>query len=126
MTERGRAALNAKEPWIVGIALVPFLFVHLLWLMAASDGFAPVLERLHDAVSGSQNTFAWLRLLGVLALAHAGLAILVVLASGWPRAAANPAPTIARRPVAADAVTFVKVLALVPALAGDDRCGSAR
>ena len=77
----------------------------------------PCLERLHDAVSGSQNTYAWLRLLGVLALAHAGLAILVVLASGWPRAAANPAPTIARRPVAADAVTFVKVLALVPALA---------
>jgi hypothetical protein len=32
-TERGRAALNTKEPWIVGIALVPFLFVHLLWLM---------------------------------------------------------------------------------------------
>jgi hypothetical protein len=116
VTERGRAALNAKEPWIVGIALVPFLFVHLLWLMAASNGLAPVLGRLHDAVSGSQNTFAWLRLLGVLALAHAGLAILVVLASGWPRAAANPAPTIARRPVAADAATFVKVLALVPAL----------
>jgi hypothetical protein len=115
-TERGRAALNTKEPWIVGIALVPFLFVHLLWLMGASNGFAPVLGRLHDAVSGSQNTYAWLRLLGVLALAHAGLAILVVLASGWPRAAANPAPTIARRPVAADAVTFVKVLALVPAL----------
>jgi len=115
-TERGRMALDAKEPWIVGIALVPFLFVHLLWLMAASGGFAPLLGRLHDAVAGSENTYAWLRLLAVLALAHAGLAILVVLASGWPRAAANQAPIVARKPVGDHAMTFVKVFALVPAL----------
>jgi hypothetical protein len=116
VTGRGRAALNATEPWIVGIALVPFLFVHLLWLMGASDSLAPMLERLHDAAAGLQNTYAWLRLLAMLLLAHAGLAILVVLASGWPRTAANPAPSIARTAVDADAITFVKVFALVPAL----------
>jgi len=116
VTERGRAALSVVEPWIVATALVLFLFMHLLWLQGASDSLTPAIGRLHAAESGRQNTYAWLRLLSALVLAHAGLVILVALASGWPRAPADPAPAIARMPVDADAVTFVKVFALVPAL----------
>jgi len=41
-----------------------------------------------------------------------------VLASGWPRVRAAPAPVIARPPVEAFALTFVKYFALVPPLAG--------
>ena len=67
------------------IALAVFLFVHLLWLEGTGDSLAPTLERLRDAAAAGQNTSAWLRLLSALVLAHAGLAILVVLASGWPR-----------------------------------------
>ena len=115
-TVRGRATLSTVDPWIVGIALVPFLFVHLLWLMGMDISLAPAFDRLHDAAAGHDNTFAWLRLLAVLALAHAGLVILVVMASGWPKTSANPAPTITRTPVASDAATFVKVIALVPAM----------
>jgi 4-amino-4-deoxy-L-arabinose transferase-like glycosyltransferase len=116
VTVRGRATLSNVDPWIVGIALVPFLFVHLLWLMGMDISLAPAFDRLHDAAAGRDNTFAWLRLLAVLALAHAGLVILVVMASGWPRTSANPAPTITRTRVDSDAVTFVKVIALVPAM----------
>ncbi len=116
VTERGRATLSTVDPWIVGIALVPFLFVHLLWLMGMDISLAPAFDRLHDAAAGRDNTFAWLRLLAVLAVAHAGLVILVVMASGWPKTSANPAPTITRTPVASDAATFVKVIALVPAM----------
>jgi hypothetical protein len=116
VTKRGRATLSPVDPWIVGIALVPFLFVHLLWLMGMDISLAPAFDRLHDAAAGRDNTFSWLRLLAVLALAHAGLVILVVMASGWPRTSANPAPTITRTPVGSDAVTFVKVIALVPAI----------
>ncbi|MGA3309043.1 MAG: glycosyltransferase family 39 protein, partial [Xanthobacteraceae bacterium] len=32
VTERGRTALEATEPWIVAVALVVFLFLHLIWL----------------------------------------------------------------------------------------------
>src|ERR1700733_11161904 len=32
VTARGRAALDAAEPWIVAVGLVPFLFLHLIWL----------------------------------------------------------------------------------------------
>jgi 4-amino-4-deoxy-L-arabinose transferase-like glycosyltransferase len=116
VTVRGRATLSSVDPWIVGIALVPFLFVHLLWLMGMDISLAPAFDRLHDAAAGRDNTFAWLRLLAVLAVAHAGLVILVVMASGWPKTSANPAPTITRTPVASDAATFVKVIALVPAM----------
>jgi hypothetical protein len=115
-TPRARAALNAKEPWIVAIVLAFFLFAHLIWLQSAGDSLRPALERLHAAAASSQNTAAWLRLLGAIVLAHAGLVILIILASGWPRTFGAPAPALARRPVAPEAVTFVKVFALVPAL----------
>jgi hypothetical protein len=116
VTARGRAALNANEPWIVMIALAVFLFVHLLWLQGTGDNLAPTLARLRDAAAAGQNTSAWLRLLSAVVLAHAGLAILVVLASGWPRTGDAPAPAIARAPIDPAAFTFVKVFALLPAL----------
>ena len=116
MTARGRAALNAVEPWIAAIAIAVFLFLHLLWLEGASDGLTPILERLLSARAGAANTTAWLRLLAVLLLAHAGAAVLVVLASGWPRTQAVPSPAIIRRQIDPFTLTFVKVFALVPAL----------
>jgi Dolichyl-phosphate-mannose-protein mannosyltransferase len=115
-TERGRAALEAAEPWIVAVGLALVLFLHLLWLQGMGDHLTPVLQRLREAATASQNTAGWLRLLIVLLLAHAGLLILIVLAGGWPRVRASPAPPIARQPVDPFAMTFVKVFALVPAL----------
>jgi 4-amino-4-deoxy-L-arabinose transferase-like glycosyltransferase len=116
LTERGRAALQSTEPWIVAVALVFFLFVHLLWLEGIGDGVAPILQALRRAASAGDNTVAWLRILIALALAHAGLAILIVLALGWPRRRTTPAPPLRRQPVEAFAATFVKVMAIVPAL----------
>ena len=121
MTERGRAAGRAIEAWIVALALVPFLFLHLIWLAgmlpaASGDALVPTLARLRDAALAGANTMLWLRLLAALILAHAGLAILLLLAVGWPRARATPAPPLARAPVDAFALTYVKVFALVPGL----------
>ncbi len=115
-TERGRAALGAMEPRIVAAALAPVLAVHLFWLANASDSLAFVLQRLRIAGTGEGNAAAWLRLLLVLILAHAGLAILTVLASGRPRFYASAAPAIPRPPVDPFAATFVKAFALAPAL----------
>jgi hypothetical protein len=116
VTARGRAALDAIEPWIVTSALAIFLFLHLLWLSGLADSLMPTLERLRGAQTAGQNTSIWLRLLIALMLAHAGLAILLVLAAGWPRVRANPAPPFARTPVESYAVLFVKVFALAPGL----------
>jgi hypothetical protein len=113
---RGRAALTPVEPWHVAVGLAPFLFLHLFWLAAASDGLTPALQGLLNASAGVANTTAWLRLLGVLILAHAGVAVLVVLASGWPRLHVSRAPAIIRPPLDPFALKFVKVVVLVPAL----------
>jgi hypothetical protein len=121
VTARGRKTLAATEPWIVGIALVVFLFLHLIWLQGlwhqdSGDDLPALAARLREAQSAGLNTSAWLRLLAALVLAHAGLAILLVLAVGWPRVRAAPAPPIVRPHVDPFAVTFVKIFALAPAL----------
>ena len=116
VTQRGRAGLEPVEPWIVAAGLVPFLFLHLLWLQGLDSGFEPLFERLHEAAAGKANTVAWLRLLFALVLAHAGVAILIALAAGWPLQRPNPAPPIVRAPVDPFAATFVTAFALVPAL----------
>jgi hypothetical protein len=116
VTQRGRAALDAIEAWVVALALVPFLFLHLVWLDGMGNALIPALARLRDAALADANTAAWLRLLAALILAHVGLAILLVLAGGWPRVRASPAPPLGRPPVDPFAVTYVKVFALAPGL----------
>ena len=116
LTERGRAALQSTEPWIVAGALAFFLFLNLLWLEGIADGPVRILQTLRRAASAGDNTVAWLRILIALALAHAGLVILVVLAVGWPRSRAAPTPPLQRQPVDAFAKTFVAVFAVMPAL----------
>ncbi len=121
ITARGRAAGNAIQAWIVALALVPFFLLHLIWLagmlpMPSGNALVPALARLRDTALAGANTMLWLRLIAALVLAHAGLAILVALATGWPRLRASPAPPLARAPVGSLAPTYVKVFALVPGL----------
>ena len=130
VTGPGRKVLDAPQPWILGVALSPFLFLHVIWLQGAwsqADGLQdglqnagaalqPLLQGLREAPSASLNTLAWLRLLAALVLAHAGLAILTVLAAGWPRSSMPPAPPIERPQADAHAVIFIRTFALVPAL----------
>lgn len=114
-TKRGRAALGADESRVVAAILAPVLLLHLHWLAAAGGNLAAVLDRLRQAAAAADNTAAWLWLLAALIAAHAGLAILVILAVGWPRSA-RPALNIPRSPVDPFAVSFIKVCALLPAL----------
>jgi hypothetical protein len=116
LTERGRRAAHAVEPWIVMAGLIGFLCVHVFWLERAGVALTPVLASLRRAGMGGGNAIGWLRLIAALIAAHAGLAVLVVLASGWPRTRVQPAPAVARTPVTPAAVTFVTAFALIPAL----------
>ena len=118
LTERGRAAAQVIEAWIAGLVIAAGLFAYFFWLDRAGGSLVltSTLARLGDAASARANLAAWLRLLGALVLAHAGLIVLVVLASGWPGRRAGPAPAVARGPADHLAVTYVKVFALLPAL----------
>ena len=116
VTARGRATLDTIEAWIAALALVVFLFLHLVWLDGMGDALAPALARLRDAGAADTNTAQWLRLLAALILAHTGLAILLVLAGGWPRLRISPAPPLSRPSVDPFAATYVTAFALYPGL----------
>jgi Dolichyl-phosphate-mannose-protein mannosyltransferase len=116
LTKRGRAALDRIDPWIVAAVLVCVLFIHLLWLEGSSDSLTPIFARLREAGIARSNAVLWLRLLAAIVLAHAGLAILVVLAGGWPRLRGGPLPPVTRGKIDAFGGDFVKTFALLPAL----------
>ena len=113
-TARGRAAGLHPEPWIAVLLLCIVVFPHALWL---SNARALVMEGIDESVAatGRLSPGTWLCL--VLVLTHLGLALLVTLASGWPRHPRERAPEIDRNPVESLARNFVYVFALAPALA---------
>jgi hypothetical protein len=116
-TERGRATLSTMDPWIAGVVVVVVLFPHLIWLEQSGDLLLPTLRRLTSVEAFDDNLLAWLRILGRVALAHVGLALLVVLAGVRLRAKADTVPAIARPPVDPSARRFVYFFALMPTLA---------
>jgi hypothetical protein len=64
------------------------------------------------------SLFGWLRQIGLVIAAHAGLLVLVGLVAGWPWPRRDPAPVIVRHPVDPFARQFVYFFALTPAFAG--------
>jgi Dolichyl-phosphate-mannose-protein mannosyltransferase len=116
LTERGRAAADTFEAWIATAAVLGMVFVYFVLLKRAGVAPTPAIDRLRVAGIAGANAVAWLGLLGLLIIAHAGLILLVALAFGWPRTGVAPAPAISRVPVAPFAVTFVKTFAIVPVL----------
>lgn len=116
-TKRGRAMLASPNPWIAALVVAILVFPHLMWVDATGSGFfLQRFSRLLSSEAADTNLIEWLRMLGRLVLAHAGLALLVVLAAGWQLRRRTPAPCFARRPLDPFARRFVLFLALAPAL----------
>jgi hypothetical protein len=111
-----RAVLGSGDPWIAGIITLVVMLPHLLWLANSSEQLLPALSRLRTPESVGDNFIAWLRQIGLVLAAHAGLALIVVCAIGWGRARQEPAPVIMRVPVRDFAKAFVYYFAAVPPL----------
>jgi hypothetical protein len=111
---RGRRALYHSEPWLAVVLFGIVVFPHAVWLAKQRD---LVLSGLPDslAMAGKLSPGVWLCL--TLAFAHLGLALLIVLATGWPRKRRERAPEIDRAPVAPLARNYVYYFALAPGLA---------
>lgn len=116
-TARGRATLDSAEPWIAMIAVIGALIPVLFWLDGVFDRLMPIGARLLDGGMRDGNMVAWGRMLVTLLVAHAGIGVLVLLASGWPRAPKADAPRLMRPEPAALAVSFTLFFAITPALA---------
>ncbi|HEY2136924.1 MAG TPA: glycosyltransferase family 39 protein [Xanthobacteraceae bacterium] len=117
-TERGRAALHTVEPWFAAIVVAVLLFPHLIWLHVAGDTMlTSAWERLHSSEAANTNWLSWARLISFVVVAHAGLLVIVALASGWWMQTREPLPTFARVAVDPFARRFVYFMAIAPALA---------
>jgi 4-amino-4-deoxy-L-arabinose transferase-like glycosyltransferase len=113
MTRRGRKALVHPEPWIAILLLAIVVFPHAVWLYGERD---LVLSAINEVSAGRSALSIALRLGTALLFTHLGLALLVLLASGWPRRRRERAPEIDRNPVESPARLFVYVFAIAPAL----------
>jgi hypothetical protein len=92
---------------------------HLVWLADSGEGgLVPVLARLRAPEAVAGNMVAWLRQIGLILAAHAGLLVLVALVAGWPWPRREPAPVIVRRPIDPLARRFIYFFGLMPAFVG--------
>jgi hypothetical protein len=114
-TERGRRTLRSFDPLFALLVIVVLALPYLVWLVRA-DTLAwphwPALADLHDRATH------WGRLLGGLLLAMAGIALLVVLDTGWFDRSGEEPPIIFRPPVDPLARQFVYCFAIAPGILG--------
>ena len=116
--KRARAALNSYDPLIAAVVAGVVTGPHLIWLADSGEGLMPMLVRLRTPEAVVGNLVAWLRQIGLIFAAHAGLVVLVALVAGWPWPRRDPAPVIVRAAIDPFARQFVYFFAVVPAFAG--------
>jgi len=109
----GRRALLEPEAWLGGALFAIVLFPHAMWLKST---YVLVLDGIGDSVAAAGRFSPGTWLIVALIATHVGLALLVALASGWPRGRRERAPEIERNPVEASAKLYVYYFALAPAL----------
>jgi hypothetical protein len=114
-TERGRQTLTSFDPAFALLVIVVLALPYLIWLIRADSVGLPPWPALAQL---SERALDWTRIVGGLLLAMAGIAILVVLNSGWFSRTPEEAPIIYRPPVDPLARDFIYFFAVAPALAG--------
>lgn len=109
---RGREMLLHVEPWFALVLTAIIVFPHAVWLR---DSFSLVWATIvAEAPRSALPPAGWLAV--VILLSHIGVALLVLLASGWRLRQNERAPEIDRSPATRSARLFVYVFALIPAL----------
>jgi hypothetical protein len=116
--KQARRSLKSYDPLIAAVVAGLVVVPHLIWLANSPGGLLriPLGLRTPGAVVGS--FVGWLRQIGLIFAAHAGLLVLIGLVAGWPWPRHDPAPVIVRDPIDPFARQFVYFFALTPALAG--------
>src|SRR5579872_2964160 len=99
-SRRANAMAGQVEAWVAAGLFLAGLFAYSFWLERADVNLMPDLARLRDARAAAANTSKWLWYLALLALAHAGLVVLLILVQFWPNTGGGRAPVIARAAVA--------------------------
>ncbi len=114
VTGRGTVQLRTMHPWVAGLIVVAMLFPHLVWIDQASAVAWPKFAQAFSAAAINKNLYTWLRLLGILAVGHAGLIIMVAVASNLTRVRNAPAAVVTRPRPDLFARSFVYFFAIIP------------
>jgi peptide/nickel transport system permease protein len=92
------------------------LIPHVVWLKASGSLALPALPNLRSADLIEKNVYALARILGLLLVGHAGLAVMAVVAASAFRKPRAEAAIIERAPPTDFASSFITYFALVPPL----------
>jgi 4-amino-4-deoxy-L-arabinose transferase-like glycosyltransferase len=115
-TARGRGLLRTFGPWIAVLMMILVALPHLVWLDRTGAAALPDLTGLSRLIGGDSRALSWLRLVGSLVAAHAGMLVLIVIAGGLRVGPRAPAPAFERESPSPFAKTFVYYFALMPGL----------
>ncbi len=88
---QARLALSSYDPLIAAVVAGIVMGPHLIWMADAGEELMPKLVRLRTPEAVVGNLIAWLRQIGLILAAHAGLIVLVALIAGWPWLRRDPA-----------------------------------
>jgi hypothetical protein len=106
------------SPAVAGSAIIVLfmLIPHVVWLKGGGTLALPVLPNLRSADLIERNGYALARILGLLLIGHAGLAVMAIVAVGAFRKRRAEAALIERAPPPDFASSFIYYFALVPPL----------
>lgn len=113
-SDRGRAAASNAAALAAAIVVVFLMLPSFILLDQHGIGFAANFSRLRSFDSVQGNVIAWLQLLALIAVAHAGAGILIVLASNLSRTRGTEAAAITRPPIDPFARSMIYYFALTP------------
>ncbi len=116
--KRARRSLNSYDPLIAAVVAGLLVGPHLVWLVDSGGGILRVPLGLRTPAALSGSFFGWLRQIGLIVAAHAGLLVLLGLVAGWPWPRRDPAPVIVRHSIDPFARQFIYFFALAPPFAG--------
>ena len=115
-TRRGRAVARTIEPWLAVLIMIVVTLPHLVWLERTGAGAVANFAGLSGLMIAESRALTWLRLVGSLVAAHAGMLVLLVVAGGLRVGPRARAPAFERDPPPPLAKAFVYYFALTPGL----------
>jgi hypothetical protein len=116
--EDARRSINLYDPIIAALVACIVAGPHLVWLADTGAASMHVPAGLRSLAALLEAFISWLRQIGLIVVAQAGVVVLVGLLAGWPWPRSEPAPVIVRPEMRSLARRFVYFFSIAPAIAG--------
>ena len=116
LNPHSRPKLATTGATCAALVVLFMLIPHAIWLKAGGSLILPALPNLRSAELFEKNVYALTRMLALLLIGHAGLAVIAIVAASAFRKSRSEAALIIRTPPTELASSFIYYFALVPPL----------